>query len=1043
MNIYLSTTFDDMNIERKIIKEVANELNISITDLRDFKASEMEDLALDYVSRADGIICCLGTHYGDFITDQKKLVDLRGIILDNVTMSITELELIYASALNKDFSKCLFYFRNPIKNLPLEMIKSFEDFNPDLIAKMNSLKNRIAKMNVNLVEYDISYENDFVGYDFFREQVKKDLERINFTNKDADLFLANKALNFKAKEEIKKDLVDNINLSKLIFIKGNVGVGKSALVGYLSNYFSKYDLTLNISGMNTKYASDILYEINDYLLDLGFTPKEEYNHLTHLEAIRRQNTDMLFNLANDERDLYVFIDGLELMNIDEMRDLMGFLPYDFPDNVHFVVAISGDFKIPYVSLEYKIFTVPTMEDQEFVDTVIGLLSRHHHNLDVKKEMLMELGKKRWAHNPLYVDLVFHHLFLDFTKPFEDCQSFPDDIEKMGLLLLEKIGNPYALKLIANARNGISIDEICLIYDKLNLSYNRLDFYRLVNNLADFIYFDSNNRLHFSSYLFIKLLREKEVCTDLLMLGRNKIYYGMILDTKVDLDYDYYEMICDIFDASLMNNKYLMNYQLPLEVLLDCFDCDILRSEASKILPVVLNNPYDDERYSMLVGNLYYLLGQYDKASDYLPSGDMLGNCFVNLHQIDKASQAYLDPHMKGFCLYLIGQKEEALKVLDDSLMCKVDRAIINRKANEIKDVLDEVLALDKESPLLYYLDIIEKLYHELARVYASEKNELALDAFQEALKLAVKIGNYYNDPNLLRNISVIRNDLYKYYLGNNLSLAIDQKNLCLDMNIRLFRDFSLQNDLRNIVVDFTELIALFNKHNKELSFQYFNKGIGYANALYEKKISLDEFNILSNFYLSSLPILASNNKLEEVKSNYERLLSLNLFIYNNTQNPNALGLLTSAGDNLAGFYIKSDINKARSILNDVSKYVDKLSGGLVMEKANHFIIYADLEMASKHTDKALDNLLKALPILENTKASMPLINVYNRLISIYLSKENLDKALDYSLKALVLEKSINHPDLSKRYLSISSIYNRMGKKEEANKYMALAKALND
>ena len=76
---------------------------------------------------------------------------------------------------------------------------------------------------------------------------------------------------------------------------------------------------------------------------------------------------------------------------------------------------------------------------------------------------------------------------------------------------------------------------------------------------------------------------------------------------------------------------------------------------------------------------------------------------------------------------------------------------------------------------------------------------------------------------------------------------------------------------------------------------------------------------MSNFYLSSLPILASNNKLEEVKSNYERLLALNLFIYNNTQNPNALGLLTSAGDNLAGFYIKSDINKARSILNDVRK----------------------------------------------------------------------------------------------------------------------------
>ena len=114
-----------------------------------------------------------------------------------------------------------------------------------------------------------------------------------------------------------------------------------------------------------------------------------------------------------------------------------------------------------------------------------------------------------------------------------------------------------------------------------------------------------------------------------------------------------------------------------------------------------------------------------------------------------------------------------------------------------------------------------------------------------------------------------------------------------------------------------------------------------------------------------------------------------------------------------------------------------------MEKANHFIIFADLEMASKHTDKALECLLKALPILENTKALMPLINVYNRLLSIYLSKDNLDKALDYSLKALELEKKINHPDLSKRYLSISSIYNRMGKKEEANKYMALAKALKD
>jgi tetratricopeptide (TPR) repeat protein len=105
-----------------------------------------------------------------------------------------------------------------------------------------------------------------------------------------------------------------------------------------------------------------------------------------------------------------------------------------------------------------------------------------------------------------------------------------------------------------------------------------------------------------------------------------------------------------------------------------------------------------------------------------------------------------------------------------------------------------------------------------------------------------------------------------------------------------------------------------------------------------------------------------------------------------------------------------------------------------------------LYQALGQLDRALEYQLKALAIREKIlSADHPhLAQSYNNVATIYRAMGQLDRALEYQLKALEIKEKIlsaDHPDLATSYNNLSTIYFYLGRKKEALEYAQRAVAI--
>ncbi len=99
-------------------------------------------------------------------------------------------------------------------------------------------------------------------------------------------------------------------------------------------------------------------------------------------------------------------------------------------------------------------------------------------------------------------------------------------------------------------------------------------------------------------------------------------------------------------------------------------------------------------------------------------------------------------------------------------------------------------------------------------------------------------------------------------------------------------------------------------------------------------------------------------------------------------------------------------------------------------------------------DRALEYQLKAMAIDEkNFSADHPDLAIsYNNVAAIYQAIGKLDRALEYQLKALEIDEKIlpaDHPDLAISYNNISQIYQDMGQLDRALEYQLKAMAIDE
>lgn len=1007
MRIYLSTTIDDMSMERKIIKEVIKEekLDCHIIDLRDFDYYKIEELCYDSMSLADGAIFFLGQRYGSFIQNKQKLLRDLHIQLYDENISISELEYIYFQALKMNGKNNFFYIRNPIDNLPIDLVGKYQDFDEIKIAKNNQFQEKLKKANLNLREYHISYDNGFVGYDELKSNIKEDLMLMYKRVTNTECYFKSIKGSEYALNELKADLVDHINQNPVTIIKGVKGSGKSSLMSYLYSYFSKRDDCLAYSGHTVNNASDIVVGLNEFLLGKGFNLTHTYDDLFILEALRRQNTDLGLLMEDSERDLYIFVDDLELMMEDDIRNQMKFIPYLMPTSMHFIIAIDDGFSLPYIPVLNQTLNLGLLGDKDFVDFTRGYFEAHRDIRLITKEMAKSIGRKQMARNPLYLKMLYSYLLRDYDNT--TIEDLPDDIFELGRLL---IGDNILYRLIAKSKHGLSYQDLLNIYNQFELDSNNIlnDIY-LMN---DFIFLDNQGRYRFNNLIFSQIVLE-DMNSYLIYSNHHKLYYN--LD---DLNYDLDELCEDLFDLAMKGKR------LPLlneKLLCQAFDCYFTPIRAKKILPVLLDNKYDGKEYNVLLGKAYYYLGDFYNAINYLDQGFMLGNSYLNMGKAKEASDAYPDKHLKSYALNLANNASQALALLGEDMIDLADKAMILRDKEIALEAYNKLKECDET---LFNLDILQTITNFLAKETDDKKY------LDEALELSRRLLGCYNDQLRYKSVVMCNSRLSEYHARRNeFDLAVNYDIDSLSIASGLYEVYGLKEELRTICL----LAGRIGSYRREA--KYFDNYMKYAHIL-ENNIAFDaDLNLLFDFYNRAHVFYQASKRSNEAISCLHNIIHVAKKIYHKTKNTEAYLSIIRA------YSVIFMNDKNSNMLNECLDFIKnppRNNANVDAELAGLYITIADKYMASKKANEALSYLRKASALKSNDYV---MLGVCGRLASLYMMKKEARNALDYALKALAIEEKLKLPQLKDRYLMLAGIYNQLNDKENANKMIIKAKQL--
>ena len=606
ISIFVSSTFSDMQAERDVLRQrvlprlqkVASRYgeSVRLIDLRwgvnttamseEQATRKILDVCFEQIDKCDGrMVCLIGNRYGWIPKyDVNEMANRFSLNLSS-NVSATELEIQYGILQRKHPHKAMIFMRNEIKSLPLDLMESFYDDNPQL----DVLKEELLKSsNCSCQGYSLEYDNGFFkGLDIFEELVYSSLCEYVETRLDINSVAQHIRTKNQFDAHIEKEALDYYLLPQLdaaanmfvnsnntfAVLKADAGMGKTAFSAHMCKYRKQSHLIFYFfCGFNADCETPVqmlkyfIGQISDYL---------GINTVSNSSTIQ-ENAEVFSYLVNQiEEDAIFLIDGIDHF-VCSYEDRLAWLPAIVPDRVKFVFTTSSQDKSFEKLGEYSdvvLLTIPALETPErFVKHLLQVNGK-----DIQDEILCSALRKHRINNFYHAKMIAEALVRMDRYDFQEIKNsgdditainnflknallqFPKSMEGVALFLLHDYGKRIAPDLIPEVYIYIACNEGGLrasdLESMLESKWDELSFQRYISFLSGIIIERENGCYEFSSSVvreavknLIKWKSKKKVIKHIESLPDNdplKVRCCL----KRSLFYEHYDVVYRLIDKN--------------------------------------------------------------------------------------------------------------------------------------------------------------------------------------------------------------------------------------------------------------------------------------------------------------------------------------------------------------------------------------------------------------------------------------------------------------------------------------------------------------
>lgn len=810
------------------------------------------------------MVVLLGNRYG-WIPDSKTytaIVENRFTFVDDmIEKSITELEIKYGALSKGQLSKVFFYFRNFEGDIPEE----YKCENEESEKKLNELKKNILAMSgSNVKTYSVKWDRQskiLKGIDEFKALLFKDLRKALQNDWEKYLKLSEfdknqrqhwnyarqKNTEFYGRQHVVDELMLHIKNKQILEISGEVGSGKSCIMGHLAFELGKegYIVLPIFCGLTPSCSTTSgLVQYMVHYFEKAVFCNVFSEHIEDNEDSLKKLHNYYVAYQNTGKRLVILIDAIDQLTDNERNDLR-FLPRSSMFNIK--VVISHSMTSGFKSNDQYILGKLNKSD------IVGIIKNNlkMKSKELNNEVIELIQQKKNSNNPLYLRMIIQRLLMFNKNDFEKIRDidstingihvyglglvrdFPEELEAACQEMIKKIvsHNREFYELVLNilflSRYGLRETDIEHIVEGKKLKWNRLDFAQMMNYMWEFIIIREDGRYDFAHKCFrtsVSVSDEKKYLIHKSLISHFNALD--ILDPVKQLELPYH-----CFKAH--NTDVLMLYIKDVIDAYEDVDNELINEN---ILNIISSNIYE-----MMVQDT---LGMMQDVCDMALEDERLYeqvSKFINHFMIKRLG--YVEEQILPMYYLLL----EQMKVMQKSIRIYLDTDIVYYIEHKFKSIYFDSKVpsrINKNNVILVHtiVSIISDIYLNISKCL----DRLTGDYYDVALELNVRaimlleiikdagfsIGiEYYDDTNTrlmiqlskhyecLAHYYVVRNDVIDGIKAKKLLNQAVNINFSLLNNIDTRREI-YYNRLTETYLKVCELLISNDLDKKELKYAY-------------------------------------------------------------------------------------------------------------------------------------------------------------------------------------------------------------------------------
>ncbi len=741
----------DMNKRSFFFKRKIKEID----SLPDCIKQMLLDEDINSVKLLEGLEKDINDYYGDLSKDQIFYYepDFYGIkfnleqVKNVLPLEFTKEEMLIISAyLNEDFV----IPKEDFSKLPLALIVKLSKIGVAYLKNLEAFGDIVSQ---------VIYEGLVSEYGLKREKEESDEEKVHRA------FLRDRIHNFSGREDLIVKILNSAKENKITFIEGDVGSGKSSLMGKVASILElNQQVFFVFCGLSE--ASSSIKGVLSILID-QISKHYSIKGLDNKNRSYEEDIELLFNLLltiNFKEKIYFFIDALDQLLPIDNPELFKWLPKDV-DNIHFICSTNkGVFIDQAKYFHFPIISVQPLSYQESKEIILSYLLIFRKSLS--QEQLTSLLSKKAVDNPLYLTTAID-LIRTFPKYEEIDQlifDLPFDVFEIFQFFIDDllIHHPSAfvkdiLSWLFLARYGIMESDLLMLYElKYQKQCPRLIWIKLYQRIAFYLTNLSENKqglltpFHqvFSKAIEIKFL------SDLDYRVEQTKYLALLANIQFNSRSMYLSNLSQFLGSYLFEAR---EYSMLIEVISTISKYDLRRSQH-----VIIENLMTDCALSEDKA-IYQDLG--DVLTKLKSVGNMYNIIYILLSEFNRiamrgltAFSYFLAKMVLSYSEDYRGKDEKIIGLLVNLEMAKISFEISGLEV-EAKKYCEKAIEIFDNlsffSRLGFSYGNKDSLYMFLTELHLSNNQ---IDKANEYL---VRTKNYHNKSFTFKNLGKI--NILKYY----------------------------------------------------------------------------------------------------------------------------------------------------------------------------------------------------------------------------------------------------------------------------------------